>query len=191
MQGEPRYILLSEAAKISGYSAEHLRRLCIAGKIKAHRLPNGAWVTTEEEVRKFVAESEDLSPRNPDESQDLKNRDPESIPDRSPGQGSGLRKGSGLQTAAAVLACLIVATPVLARLTHTDIQQVVAQKIRGYLENELGIRNYELGKVAGESLDSNSPQPPLNLRETPSLTSRRGLGDSALGKAGELYTQEL
>ncbi|MBI2356382.1 MAG: tail fiber domain-containing protein [Candidatus Doudnabacteria bacterium] len=46
-------------------------------------------------------------------------------------------------------------------------------------------------RVAGESLDSNSPPPPLNLRETPSLTSRRGLGDSALGKAGELYTQEL
>ncbi|MBI2356087.1 MAG: excinuclease ABC subunit UvrC [Candidatus Doudnabacteria bacterium] len=32
----------------------------------------------------------------------------------------------------------------------------------------------------------NSPQPPLKLRETPSLTTRRGLGDKALGKAGEL-----
>ncbi|MBI2356277.1 MAG: hypothetical protein HYV13_03690, partial [Candidatus Doudnabacteria bacterium] len=46
-------------------------------------------------------------------------------------------------------------------------------------------------RVAGESLDSNSPQPPLNLRETPSLTTRRGLGGTASGKAGELYTQEL
>ncbi|MBI2355862.1 MAG: hypothetical protein HYV13_01480, partial [Candidatus Doudnabacteria bacterium] len=89
------------------------------------------------------------------------------------------------QTAAAILACLIVATPVLARLTHTDIQQVVAQKIRGYLENELGIRTQELGRIAGEWLGNPSPLTPLPMgegnsllpqgEEIPSLISRRGL----------------
>ncbi|MBI2356265.1 MAG: hypothetical protein HYV13_03630, partial [Candidatus Doudnabacteria bacterium] len=70
----------------------------------------------------------------------------------------------------------------------SDLKDSVAL-VFDYLEQRQ--QTVALSRIAGESLDNNSPQPPLNLRETPSLTSRRGLGDSALGEAGELYPQEV
>jgi len=36
-----------------GYSAEHIRRLCVSGKITGHKVGK-TWVTTKEEIERFM-----------------------------------------------------------------------------------------------------------------------------------------
>lgn len=52
---DKKYIPLSEAAKISGYSADHLRRLIQKGKMEGWRIGRN-FVTTREAVDGYVAQ---------------------------------------------------------------------------------------------------------------------------------------
>jgi hypothetical protein len=60
MQKKPnnsgKFITLKEAAKISGYAPDYLGQLIRKGKLKGKRVfLNEAWVTTEEDVRTYLA----------------------------------------------------------------------------------------------------------------------------------------
>lgn len=51
-----KFITLKEAAKISGYAPDYLGQLIRKGKLKGKRIfLNEAWVTTEEDVRAYLA----------------------------------------------------------------------------------------------------------------------------------------
>ncbi len=54
MNGSNPYISLSEAGKISGYTAEYLRQLCVKGKLEGVKIGK-SWVTTEAAVTEFKA----------------------------------------------------------------------------------------------------------------------------------------
>ena len=51
---KPKYITLKEAAKISGYSSDHIGYLIREGKVAGKQIYcNVAWVTTKEEIIKY------------------------------------------------------------------------------------------------------------------------------------------
>ncbi len=54
MNGPSPYISLSEAGKISGYTAEYLRQLCVKGKLEGVKIGK-SWVTTQAAVTEFKA----------------------------------------------------------------------------------------------------------------------------------------
>src|SRR5687768_1131889 len=59
MQELNSQISLSEAAKLSGYSVAHLRRLCVSGNLKAQKVGK-AWLTTAQAVDEFIAKQNAL-----------------------------------------------------------------------------------------------------------------------------------
>ena len=57
-----RYITLKEAAVITGYSSDYVGQLIRSGKIGGKQVyTNPVWMTTEEEVKRYLSESKKLS----------------------------------------------------------------------------------------------------------------------------------
>lgn len=55
---EERYITLKEASRISGYSSDYLGQLIRGGKLRGKRVyANPVWMTTEEELKKYLQDS--------------------------------------------------------------------------------------------------------------------------------------
>ncbi len=61
MNAPEAYISLSDAAKTSGYSQAHLRRLCVTGKLPAQKIGK-AWVINPEELERFLGAVEKQAP---------------------------------------------------------------------------------------------------------------------------------
>lgn len=57
---EERLISLTEAAALSGLSADHLRRLAEKGRLRARKIGRN-WVTSAEAVREYVEDPEKRS----------------------------------------------------------------------------------------------------------------------------------
>ena len=54
---EERLISITEAAALSGLSADHLRRLAEKGRLKARKIGRN-WITTREAVAEYMASPE-------------------------------------------------------------------------------------------------------------------------------------
>src|SRR3989344_550422 len=61
MNGQKSYISLSEAGKLSGYSAEYLRQLCVKGELDGQKVGN-AWVITQDALDSFLQKN-NVSPQ--------------------------------------------------------------------------------------------------------------------------------
>ena len=99
MNGTSPYISLSEAGKISGYTAEYLRQLCVSGKLSGQKIGK-SWVTTEAAVHAFKANQLPL-PLTMDEV-----------------VGTSLFSYSKIQSLAGVAVSLMVFVPVISNLTN-------------------------------------------------------------------------
>src|SRR3989344_8109827 len=155
MNGSGLYISLSEAGKLSGYTAEYLRQLCVKGKLEGQKIGK-SWVTTAAAVKKF---------KNAQQALPL-----------TLGQitGTSVFSYSKLQKAIEATVAVVVFLPVagnLVRLTDklaylrdktnqvtVSTQTLINRKVEDYLVRklqELGIKNNELGEqgeVAGEKI---------------------------------------
>ncbi len=133
MNGSNPYISLSEAGKISGYTAEYLRQLCVKGKLEGAKIGK-SWVTTASAVAEFKA-------RQIGEPVTLDQV-----------IGTSVFSYSKVQKLAAVAMAVLVFAPVAANLVHlTD--RIVALRDRtnqiamNYLREQLDLA----GQVAGIS----------------------------------------
>ena len=146
MSGQDPYIYLSEAGRLSGYTAEYLRQLCIAGKLEGHKLGKN-WVTTAAAVERFKQGQLPLPPTLAEIA------------------GTSVVSYSKAQMLLAATVALIVFFPVVAQLVrlpdrvnylsaHTNAlvaatQDSINHKLQHYLAHLLGLDN---GVVAGASI---------------------------------------
>ncbi len=116
-------ISLAQAAKLSGYSAEHIRRLCVAGKISGQKIGK-SWVVSEADVLRF------------------KNGQTTVAPDLAEITGTTVGSYSKLQKVAlATTMVLIVIAPIMANLSHFfNIYHALVSK--GQSETNRVVRNY-------------------------------------------------
>ncbi|MBI2356208.1 MAG: helix-turn-helix domain-containing protein, partial [Candidatus Doudnabacteria bacterium] len=145
-----QYIGLSEAAKYTGYNAEHLRRLCASGKLGAVKIGK-TWVTTRSDLDRFL----------------------------SSGRLSPPKRLQYLALAAVMVALLAPPAAAFFNLPDrlaafkSQFAELISlnvgskqndETIRMLAEINRKIDNLELGKIAGETADDSKKISPLGTR---------------------------
>ncbi len=115
-------ISLAQAAKLSGYSAEHIRRLCVAGKISGQKIGK-SWVVSEADVLRF------------------KNGHAAEAPDLAEITGTTISSYGKFQKVALTIVALIVISSAMANLSHFfDVYHHLVSQ--GQSEANRIVRNY-------------------------------------------------